>query len=210
MAHGTGQVGQDAVKVGASTLGAGSAGLLTVGPAVAGLLTAAGVSASAPVVGWIVAGGLALAAGIIGLVGALRAGKARKDEAVAMASQMGLPDPEEVPGFVARALRNGPAWRGAELGKLKALHGLGKLFRKERKTAAKIAILSVLDLQERAAARGALPPSAPPTLLVQAYQSRSTPAIVQQAYDWTWPIMIGGLGVAIVASLILVLARRRR
>lgn len=99
---------QDAAAVGA-TVGAVGTGV-AVGTSVATgavgtLLTAAGVSAaSLPVIGWIAGGAMALTAGTIAVVRLGRAKKARNDEMVKLAQQMGLPNADEAPAFTAKAL----------------------------------------------------------------------------------------------------------
>ena len=72
---------------------------------VGAMLTTGAAAAAIPGVGWVAAAGLGAGAGIITLVGALRGGGMRKQEAAALAAQLGIPDAANVPGFTVRALR---------------------------------------------------------------------------------------------------------
>lgn len=82
-----------------------------VGGAAAGLATGATIAATVPVVGWAVGGVLAGAAGVTALVQGIANRRVKKAEAVAWARRLGLPDPDEVPGFVVRLRRLDPAKR---------------------------------------------------------------------------------------------------
>lgn len=199
---------QDAATVGAKALAAGASGV-TLAPTVAALLTAAGVAgATTPVVGWILAGGMAAAAGTIALVQALRSAKVRRDEAVAMAEQLGIPDAAEVPGFVTRALEWDPAKRNKEMGQVAARLQKGRyVFRKQDKDISRLRILAAIDLIERAAARGAAPPPAPAATREATYGPPPMAMTVGEPLGispWWW--LTGGVaGVVLLA----ILARRR-
>lgn len=125
-----GQVGADVARVGLTTVS-------TAGTTALSLVGAAGAAATVPVAGWIAAAGLGIAAGTVALVGAVAGGKKRKAEAVEMARQLGLPDPEQVPGYLARVLRWNDVKLSRELAQVNAQisrkqrhqqrRGLGKL-----------------------------------------------------------------------------------
>jgi hypothetical protein len=85
-----------------------------VGGAAAGLATGATIAATVPVAGWIVGGVLAGSAGVVALVQGVANRRLKKAEAVAWARRLGLPDPDEVPGFVVR-LRKMDAQKRAKL-----------------------------------------------------------------------------------------------
>lgn len=101
--------GTAAAAGGAAAAAGGTAA--AAGGATTGLLAAAGVSATVPVVGWIVGGALAATAGTIALVKGIRQRKVNKKRAIAWAKKLGLPDPEEVPGFVIKLARKPKDWR---------------------------------------------------------------------------------------------------
>jgi hypothetical protein len=99
-----GQVARDTTRVAATTA-------LTGGTAAASLAVAAGSVAAVPVAGWVAAGVLGGAAGIVALVGAVKSGKARKRDAVALARRLKIAEPDKAPGFIVRALRLSDAKR---------------------------------------------------------------------------------------------------
>jgi hypothetical protein len=67
-----------------------------------------------PIVGWVVGGAIAVSAGIVALVAAVKSGKVRRAEAVATARKLGIAEPEKAPGFIVRALKI-PKTRRAKL-----------------------------------------------------------------------------------------------
>jgi len=152
------QVASDSIAVVGKTASVGVA--VAMSPVVSGLLISAGVSAaSAPVVGWIIGGILGATAGTILLVQALHAGKIRKQEAIQQAQALGIPDADTIPSFLVQALKQGPAWRGKQAGRLnKSLveaKRKGHLDRKSaQKNVSKLRLLLILDANERAAALG--------------------------------------------------------
>jgi hypothetical protein len=106
------QVAIDAAKV--TVAGTGTAAA-TAG----GLIVAAGAASAVPVAGWIAAGVLGGAAGIVALVGAIKGGKARRRDAVALAKKLGLPEPEKAPGFIVGVLKKSKAKRAKLLARYK-------------------------------------------------------------------------------------------
>jgi len=106
------QVAIDTAKVTAATAVAG-------GGTAATLALAAGGVAAIPVAGWVAAGVLGGAAGIVALVGAIKGGKARRKDAVALAKKLRLPEPERAPGFIVRALKLKRAKRAKLLARYK-------------------------------------------------------------------------------------------
>lgn len=217
-----GHAGKDAVEVatsagvafgtGAAIVGttATTAAGATVGTtAVSSLLMAAGVSAaSVPVIGWVVGGVAAAAAGTIALVLAIRSGKVRKADAVAQAQALGIPDASNVPHFAVQALEKGPEWRAKHAETL--MGGITKDLAKgkadkiaNRKDVSQLRILTILDLADRAQARGALPAPAAPAVLAE-----------YNPPDYTAYYVAGGLGVAaatamIVAAVVATSGKRR-
>ena len=189
-------VGGAAVTATTSAIGvsSGVAGAATPATlAVAHLATLAGVTTTVPVVGWVIAGGLAAAAGTIGLVHAIRTGKANRAEALGYARANGIP--ETSPKLIVHALKKGSAWRLKEARKLSK----GHVSRKDR---SKLAILAAVDLSERAAARGKLEPSAHPDMLAAEHGSS---AGLSPVASWT----IAG-GVVLLVAIGATLQRRRR
>lgn len=106
------QVALDTTRVTVATTVAG-------GGTVAALATAAGGVAAIPVAGWVAAGVLGGAAGIVALVGAIKGGKARRKDAVALARRLKLPEPEKAPGFIVGVLKKSPAKRAKLLARYK-------------------------------------------------------------------------------------------
>ena len=106
------QVAIDTAKVTAATAVAG-------GGTVATLAVTAGAVSAIPVAGWVAAGVLGGAAGVIALVGAIKKGKARRKDAVALAKKLKLPEPDKVPGFIVRALKTKKAKRAKLLARYK-------------------------------------------------------------------------------------------
>lgn len=114
-------------RPGRATVGAdvaqGAAGALTSGAAgvQAGTLLATGSTAAAtiPVAGWVAGGVLAAGAGTVALVRGIQKRKLNKEQAVRWARSLGLPDPEEVPGFVLRLSRKDKDWRSREAAQLR-------------------------------------------------------------------------------------------
>lgn len=126
--------GGGAAAAGAAVAGGGAAaagGAVAAGGATTGLLTAAGASATIPVAGWIVGGVLAATAGTIALVKGIRQRKINKKRAIAWAKKLGLPDPEEVPGFVIKLARKPKDWRLKKLSVYKKR--LSKVKERQRK-----------------------------------------------------------------------------
>lgn len=155
-----------------------------VGGAAAGLATGATIAATVPVAGWAVGGVLAGAAGVTALVQGVANRRIKKAEAVAWARRLGLPDPEEVPGFVVRVRRLDRAKRARLLARyrrrvaryraqlrrwqarpgarralqvltLGVMRGPERLQRAIKRNEAKIAIIEALD-EARAARREGL------------------------------------------------------
>jgi hypothetical protein len=102
----------DATKI--TVAGAGTAAA-TAG----GLAVAAGSIAAIPVAGWIGAAVLGGAAGIVALVGAVKGGKARRKDAVALARKLKIPEPDKAPGFIVGVLKKSKAKRAKLLARYK-------------------------------------------------------------------------------------------
>jgi hypothetical protein len=91
----------------------------TAAATAASLAVAAGGVAAIPVAGWVAAAGLGTAAGVVALVGAIKGGKARKRDAVALAKKLKLPEPEKAPGFIVGALKMSKAKRARLIARYK-------------------------------------------------------------------------------------------
>lgn len=100
-----GDAGADSARVLTATTGAFVAGAGTYTTTILPLLALAGVSSTAPIVGWLVAGGLAAAAGSIALVGAIRSAKLNKDAYIQSAIDAGIPNATEIPSFTAKVMQ---------------------------------------------------------------------------------------------------------
>jgi hypothetical protein len=178
----------------------GTAGALT--GSLAGALSAAGVSAAVPIAGWIVAGGITLFVGIQQLVSGLKNAKVRREEAVARAKELGLPDPETVPSFVVGALSWDAQKRNKELGKLVTklpTYAKRKSKKKFDQTVAKVKILAALNLLDRQQASLNLPPSPPPQQV--ALITGVKPKQDIGGSDWLLPTVAGVAGVSAVLIL---------
>lgn len=186
----------------AAGVGATAAGVST---AVAGELTAAGVSAAVPIAGWIVAGALTLAAGLTAAIPALvNAGKRRK-EAVQIATQLGLPDPEAAPTFLVSALQWNAQERAKQLGKLAAKlqrwakHPTSKTF---AKIVTEMRILIALNLIEARQVASAPLPS--PQAVAQAAKQAGTtsyPRPYSNIDNNANPAIIAGIAIGLIAAL---------
>jgi hypothetical protein len=106
------QVAIDATKI--TVAGTGTAAATA-----AGLAVAAGSVAAIPVAGWVAAGVLGGAAGIVALVGAIKGGKARRKDAIALARKLKLPEPEKAPSFIVGVLKKPKAKRAKLLARYK-------------------------------------------------------------------------------------------
>lgn len=116
------QIAADTARVAGATAGGVVSGAAGAG-AVTGLLTAAGVSATVPVVGWVVGGVLAAAGGTVALAMALKDGKVRKDQAIEMAKKLGFGrQAEAVPAFTVAALQWSKSKRAKELARLRKVY----------------------------------------------------------------------------------------
>jgi hypothetical protein len=136
------QVAIDTAKVSAAT---GVAG----GTAVTGLLVAAGSVAAVPVAGWIGAGVLAAAAGTVALVASIKAGKARRKDAVALARKLKLPHPEKAPGYIVRVLKLKKSKRAKLLTRYK--QRIARLSKRKSKLFAKARARRIADLKWKVA-----------------------------------------------------------
>ena len=141
--------------------------LATVGEtaaSVTALLNAAGVTASAPVYGWIVAGALATAAGIMAFIGAAERHALKVDMVAPLAEQYGFPEAIAFPDFVIDALQghDTTAWRKYQANKLEGDIAAGK--GEEWINRAKLQFLGIVeafDLAQQRIAAGL--PMVPPT-----------------------------------------------
>lgn len=132
----SGSAGGDVASGVVATVGTGAS-------SVAGMLTAAGAMSAIPVAGWAAAGVTAAAAGLVSLVSGIAKGKMRRADAVAAAKSLGLPDPDEVPGFVVKALK----WDEYKV--QRKLNGMKNA--KTRKGKAKKALLEAILVHQRQA-----------------------------------------------------------
>jgi len=177
--HITTKVGTALASQGVAIAVAGGVGKTASAVAVTKLLALAGVSASAPVVGWVVAGGAVLAAGITSFVAAMKAKGVRSDEVAGLAKSMGFPQAIAYPDFVMDVLESGPQWRKYKARQIEK--DLAKGRGKEWINKSKLAFIGVVEVYEKAEARLAAGLRvAPPTAdEVRALQRRSVN--VQQA-----------------------------
>ena len=123
--NGYGQVDFDAqagldIAIELATVGETAASVTT-------LLKMAGVSAKAPVYGWIVAGVLAGIAGVMAFVGAAKRKDMKVDMVAPLAEQYGFPQAIVFPQFVIDALQpNREAWRALQARELEKDIAAGK------------------------------------------------------------------------------------
>lgn len=227
---------QDAATVGAALSAAGTGvavGTSVATGAVGSLLTAAGVSASSlPVIGWIAGGVMALTAGSIATVRLVRAKRARNDEMVKLAQQMGLPNAAEAPAFTAKAmnmpdheivkLMNEYARRIRSMqkdkGLVQAVRTVGRWFAPGRAASetkeianlkSRLGLLGAIHFLHQAEKRGKEPPMAAGR--VQVPDVSLSPASRTFGVDNT-TLVIGGavvVGVAVVAAIALRKSRQR-
>lgn len=164
------------VAIGGGVAATGAIGAATATTAT--LLGAAGASALVPVAGWIAAGVLTLAAGATVLVPALiKSGKNQK-AAVAAAEAVGIPNAEEAPAIVTKALQNDHTWRVKEMQKLAkqlakpaGVFGfISRGFKDLQKTQAQYALVAAVDQYEAMAT----------------YQGQPTPPAVVQSMVRTY------------------------
>lgn len=182
--------------------GSAGAGATTVGP----LLAAAGVSSSVPVAGWIAAGGLAAAAGTVGLVKAIRAGKMRKREAVAQAKAMGIPDAADVPAFTAKALRlaqKNPS-KLVRLGKrLEKKLGRKGFLRGKKKRAhmeSRLRIVGAVLALRMAEKRGRAEPAAPLEVMEQAQEVTPFSLALLKSPQVAVPLLVFGVSLGLLVA----------
>lgn len=168
----------------------------TAASAAPAILSAAGVTALAPVPGArIAAGVIAGVAGIAALVSGIARGSVRKAEAVRVAQELGLPDPEMVPAFVVRALKWNSAKTKRKLSTLKRRRQRRARFGfSTHRTDAKIAILKAVLAEQRARRAGTVP-------VALATAPVATPA----AAFPVGPVVLGGA--ALIAVVLLVQSR---
>jgi len=106
------QTARDAARI---TVAGGGTAAATA----ASLAVAAGGVAAIPVAGWVAAGVLGGTAGVVALVGAIKGGKARRRDAVALAKKLKIPEPEKAPAFIVGALKMSKAKRARLLARYK-------------------------------------------------------------------------------------------
>ena len=183
----SGSTGGDIVRGGTSTAASAA-------PAI---LSAAGFTALAPVPGArIAAVVVAGVAGIAALVSGIARGKVRKAEAVRVAKELGLPDPEMVPAFVVRALKWDNTKVKRKLSTLKRRRQRRKQFGfSTHRTGVKIAILKAVLAEQRARRAGTVP-VAPATM---------PPRVATAAPFPVGPVVFGGA--ALIAVVLLVRSR---
>lgn len=185
-------------------IAAGSATGIALGQSavVASLLSAAGVSSAVPYAGWIVGGALATAAGSIALVNAVRTGNARKAQAIELAASMGIPDAARVPGFIVKMLAIPSRERIARGRKLARRLKSARGDRRRKRLSAQLAVLSAVELFDRAQRRGTVPPAKAITPLRQQYGSANLPDEGFSIAPW---VLLGLVGIGVT-----MLVRRRR
>ena len=170
----------------------------TVKPSTASsIASAAGILAVTPVPGARIAAiATVVAAGIAALVSGIARGKVRKAEAVRVAKELGLPDPELVPAFVVRALKWDNDKVKRKLSKLKTRRRRRKRFGfSTHRTGVKIAILKAVLAEQRARRAGTVP-VAPATI---------PPRVATAAPFPVGPVVFGGA--ALIAVVLLVRSR---
>ena len=153
---------------------AGGVGKTAAAGTISSLLATAGVSVSAPVVGWVVAAGAVIAAGITSFLTVAKARGIREDEVARIATEMGFPQAAAYPDFVFDALEMGPQWRKYKGRQIEKQIAKGK--GKEWINKSKLAFLGVLEVYERAEARLAagLRAAPPPKAEIRALSKRSS------------------------------------
>ena len=146
--------------------------------------------------GWI--GGIVVAVlqGLTELVENVTSARVRKSQAVEWARSLGIPDPEQVPGFIVRAQAMTTQQRLAlGLDLTRKLDGM-KPGRARDKVELQRGIIAILIRLEAARARGQVQPAAPQSQLVVVYGSGGQPAADP------WPILallaVSGIGVAVL------------
>ncbi len=171
--HITTKVGTALAAQGVAIAAAGGIGKTAAATSVVKLLSLAGVSSSAPVVGWVVAAGAVLAAGITSFISAAKARGIREDQVAYLATQMGFPQAAAYPDFVFDAMKEGPQWRKYKARQLEKKIAKGK--GKEWINKSQLAFLGVMEVYAKAEARLAAGlRAAPPTAAeVRALQLRS-------------------------------------
>lgn len=145
------KVGGALAAQGVAIAAAGGIGNTTAAATVTALLNVAGVSVSAPVVGWVIAGGAVLAAGITSFVMVAKAKGVRADEVARLATAMGFPQASAYPDFVMDVLGSGPQWRRYKAAQLE--RDIAKGRGQEWINKSKLAFLGVAEVYGRAEAR---------------------------------------------------------
>lgn len=211
-------VAVDVAKVTISTAGGAASGA-GAAAAAAPLFIAAGASAAVPVAGWIAAGVLGAAGGTIALVAAIKGKKISNAAAIKLAKKIGLPDPEKMPGFTARALDLSKSKRAKlEVQYATAIKNKSSkksLFPKAQKKAiavlkAKLHMLKAVDAYERGELHPAVKkavavsPTVNPAYLPVPISAASVEPETSETPIWLW-----GIGAAVIVGAA-ILARKEK
>jgi len=101
--------------------------------------------------------------GLNSMVAGVRSGAARKEQLIAIAQQLGVPDAAEFPGFTVRAVKKSTAWRARKARHFKKvvdrLERKGKRNNRWKKDKSKLAILAIAEQMQQAEQAGKLPAS---------------------------------------------------
>lgn len=136
---------QTAVNVG-TAVATGATGTVVGASTISGWLAAAGVSASVPVVGWVIAGGIALVGTIFSFASHAKRKGIMTHQVVELAKLYGIPQVASDPGWVIDAINWGYHQRKREAEKLESKISKGK--GKEWENRTKLSFLGVLELQD--------------------------------------------------------------
>lgn len=210
----SGGVLTDAEGVAGTTIATGIAAASTV----SSLLVAAGASSAMVPYGWIVAGGLALAAGTIATVDAVRTAKLKRADIVDQAKKLGIPNADAFPSFVARAMNM--LYVDGDVSKYKDLmakygdkadkdKSKGKTGTNDQGKAAILATVWAFHVAEQ---RGTVSPPAPPETVAIEYDDGATPdSDLEPGIDAGTVVLYVAGAVAALAALAVVvkLARGR-
>ena len=150
-----------------------------------------------------------VSAGVMGLVNAVREAKMNRQEAVALAEEMGIPFASEVPSFIVSAIEWTPEKRASELEEYQrklGKHNIWDAFQNEKRLGYKIEILASIDALERCAAAGRCNATAPQAALNTLVGWLAPGTQSRQAF---YLVAIGLLAAAAVTSIRRRKSRRR-
>lgn len=196
-------------SAGGVAAGVGATGGVAGATAVANLLGAAGISASVPVVGWVIAGGTVLAAAIIATINVMKNRVTRTEQVVQIGQMYGFPQAAMMPGWILDALSWGRSQRmlaGKQIEE-KLTKGKGKSWELQ----AQLSFLGILEVMYMAEQRSRMglpqfPPSAANILAVQNMALTETQNI-RFIYMRKW-ILVAGIFALSAVGIYAVSAKR--